>query len=182
MGLRGSGGLLVLDAATGVRRRIIASDGTALNDFGKWSLSPDGGTLAALGLQHDYHDIAMQLFDATTREARMRIPVETEHPPLAMAWSSDGQRLALVSSSWLSIVVTIWDASTGRLLLTLKRKGLLRGKERAIRFSPDNHRLLHIADNQIELGALENPSLHPIHIWDATPLQDDRRPPSANHQ
>ncbi len=170
---RGSGGVLVLDASTGVRRRIIAPERTVLNQFGKWSLSPDGRTLAVLGLAGHYNDIAVTLYDAKTGELGLRIPVDSEYPPLAMTWTSDSRRLALVSAQWVSTDVTLWDTETGRLVLTLSRKGLMGQNQRSLRFSPDNHRLLHIADdNRIERGeAWDNPSTHPIHIWDGTPLK-----------
>ncbi len=90
-----------------------------------------------------------------------------------MTWTSDSRRLALVSAQWVSTDVTLWDTETGRLVLTLSRKGLMGQNQRSLRFSPDNHRLLHIADdNRIEGGeAWDNPSTHPIHIWDGTPLK-----------
>ena len=50
----------MLDAATGVRRRIIAPEGTVLNQIGKWSLSPDGTTLAVLGVKDRYNEIAVE--------------------------------------------------------------------------------------------------------------------------
>jgi len=173
VGQRAGGGLLVLDAATGVRRRIIAPEGTILNRVGKWSLSPDGTTLAVLGVKGRYNEIAVEFYDATTGEPGLRIPVHTEYPPTAIRWSPDGSRLALVSSQWTSTDVSMWDTSTGRLLVTLKRKGLAGGNDRSLRFSPDNNRLLHIAnDNRVDSGGWDNPVTHPIHIWDGTPLAE----------
>jgi len=171
VGQRAGGGLLLLDATTGVRRRIIAPEGTTLNRFGKWSLSPDGTTLAVLGVNGRYNETAVEFYDASTGEPGLRIPVHTEYPPTAMRWSPDGSRLALVSSLWTSTGVSIWDSRTGRLLVTLNRKGLAGRNARSLRFSPDNNRLLHIAnDNRVDRGGFENPSTHPIHTWDATPL------------
>lgn len=78
-----------------------------------------------------------------------------------------------MSSQPMSTDISIWDTVTGRLVLTLNRKGLAGRNARSLRFSPDNHRLLHIAaDNRIERGDCDNPSMHPIHIQDATPLAE----------
>lgn len=179
VGLQASRGLLVLDAATGASRRIIAPKGTALQESGKWSLSPDRKTLALVGSQDHSQDITVTLFAAKTGALLRRIPVDTRFSPLGICWSPDSRRIALVSEHYmrnavfnnrLAGKVTIWDVDTGRLLLALNREGLATGHSRAIRFSPDNHRLLHIAaDNRFERGKTYS-YLHPIHIWDATPL------------
>jgi serine/threonine protein kinase/WD40 repeat protein len=173
---RSRGGVLVLDADTGQQRRIIAPEGTTLNRMGNWSLSPDGKTLAVLGLERLSNEIAVALYDAVTGKPGLRIPVDTKYPPPAMKWSPDGRRIALVSSQWLGdqlgAEVTLWDTETGRLVLTLSRLGLISNNYHSICFSPEGHRLLHIsADNRAGEGEVyDHPSLHPIRIWDATPL------------
>jgi WD40 repeat protein len=176
IGQGATGGLLVLDARTGAKRRIIAPEGTALIKSGHWSLSPDGSTLAALGLQDQEREIAVAFFDAVTGKPGLTIPLVTEQEPWVMTWSPDGRRLALGSGRRPQHYpeVTIWDTDTGRLLLTLTydHYAQIGRNDSALRFSSDGYRLMHItSDNRLFIGNSDQPlTLHPIQIWDATPL------------
>lgn len=169
VGQGATGGLLVLDARTGAKRRIIAPEETA--GLGRWSLSPDGSTLAVLlgsPGRPELTQTAVAFYDAVTGRPGLKIPLATEGIPKVITWSPDGRRLALGSGYRpRKPQVTIWDTETGRLLLTLNREEQI-GR---IRFSPDGSRLLHIAsDNRV---SFENPTVHPIHIWDATPIPEN---------
>lgn len=168
-----AGGVTFYSAATGVPRRILTPEGTTLNNFGAWSLSPDGSQLAVFGLQNQENEVAADLYDAATGRRRLRIPTHTIYPPVAVAWNGDGSRVVLLSSGGEAGAVSelaIWDTQTGRLLLTLRHEGLQDNQwDRGhMRFTPDGSRLLHVAGNGIPSTELP----HPIQIWDATPVSE----------
>ena len=121
-------------------------------------LTRDGRTLAVIKLYGG--SLQRNCVDSMLRpHSTAHLPIHTEYPPVAIRWSPDSSRLALLSSQGTSSDVSIWDTENGRLVLTLNRVGLAGGNALTGRFTPDNHRLLHIAaDNRIEYGAGDNHS------------------------
>ena len=154
-----------------VPSRIIAPEGTELNrSAGSWSLSPGGQTLGVLGLLGRENEVAVAFYDSVTGKPGLQIPVDSEYPPIAMRWSRDGSRIALISANWVDSVVTLWDTETGRLVLTLNREGLVDSNPHSINFSPNNHLLIQVVDNRTKPGYGEDAAQHPIQIWNAAPL------------
>jgi len=170
------GGLLVLNAATGVQRRIIAP---AINTTLTCSLSPDGKTVAVCGYQRPSGNTIVAIHDLTTGELKSRIRGIFRSG--TVEWSSDGRRLAVTSKATEGPLlpvernadISIWDPSTGRPVLHHLKGRRSWSMPGTLRFSRDSHRLLQIAkDNRVERGLSGRLLEHPIQIWDATPLAE----------
>jgi WD40 repeat protein len=143
-------------------------------------LSPDGKRLAS----------KEKVWDVLTGQELYRLG-----PPFGgwgLAFSPDGKRLARIQSSQSSTVVQVFDAETGKVLLTLSGGG------KSLAFSPDGKRLASdekvwdaqtgqerlsfkaSADTVLQCVVAFSPDGHrlgritatgEVTIWDATPLQ-----------
>jgi WD40 repeat protein len=173
----GNGGLLVLNAATGAQQRIIAPK-TRMNTC---SLSPDGKTVAVLSAQRPGRDVVIALYDVTTGKAKSSL--RGHYRPRTVHWSSDGRRLAVLAvtsprfATDRNVVISVWDTATGRPVLHLNQSdpGSNNVTPHALRFSPNNHRLLRICgDNRVEQESSDATPVHPLEIWDATPLAENQ--------
>lgn len=167
------GGVTFYDASNGRPLRVIAPEGTALSRYGGWSLSRDGRQLAVIGLERFKNEIGVAIYDALSGKIRHQLPLHTKYPPIAMAWNEVGSRLVLLGSGGNGgaiAQVALWDTVTGRLVLTLKHEGLQQHQlwRDHIRFSDHGRRLVHVVANKTS----RNGVVHPIQIWDASPLQN----------
>jgi WD40 repeat protein len=96
--------------------------------------SPDGKRLA-LGLNHP---APVKVCDAETGREVLSLPEQGKEPlaqAQALAFSPDGTRLAAIVSEEKT-AVKVWDAATGKLLMTLPL-----ADARCITFAPDGSRL-----------------------------------------
>jgi WD40 repeat protein len=116
----------VLDCATGRVLYRLPDRPLAL------SFSPDGKTLAASTGNR------LRFWDAATGKERLTLPEGLGFTP-AIAVSPDGKVLA--AGDWMDQAVSVWDASTGRLLRRLPLKGEKR-YVRNVAFSGDGKTLV----------------------------------------
>ncbi len=89
----------------------------------------------------------LNLWDAETDQLLRSLPAD-RHPVTALAFSTDGGRLAAAS---LGRNVSLWDTTTGELLPTLPHTGNVLG----VAFSPDGRRLASAGEDKT------------VHVWDA---------------
>lgn len=90
------GAVTIVDIATGEVRRLTAHAG------GELAWSPDGGELAAYGVQVDGGDpdaSGVAIVDAATGEARIIARAGAEEERGELAWSADGRRVAYASAA-----------------------------------------------------------------------------------
>jgi WD40 repeat protein/serine/threonine protein kinase len=106
------------------------------------AFSPDGQRLATGGTWQQ----GLLLRNAESGRLLGTLP-EPPHPVTALAFSADGDRLASAS---LGRTVSLWDTTTGRLLLTIPHSGNVLG----IAFSSAGRRLASTGEDKT------------VHLWD----------------
>ena len=83
-------------------------------------------------------------------------------PRSSFIFSPDGKRIAAVTSTGHNGEVKVWDAATGRALLSLKAEGEGNPLGTRLWFGPDGHRLkLQYSQGQVSLDQLRT------WTWDA---------------
>ncbi len=90
--------------------------------------SPNGRMLARSSFNYEREDWAVILSDVTTGRQKSRFPLGNIHPS-AMAFSSNGERLAVTGSSLentsaLADVTIVWQISSGQVLRSLQGYGI----------------------------------------------------------
>jgi WD40 repeat protein len=176
----GAGELKVWDVETG--RELLVLKGH--NGLTGVAYSPDGKRLASVGQKPDGKPLAgagrksgpapavaeVKVWDAETGQEVLTV----EAPAMSydygtVAYSPDGKRLIHVCVSRYraesSSTMTVWDAQTGRELLTQKTDGQVT----TVAFSPDGKRLVTGAGRPMVSGSLINRA---IRVWDAETGQE----------
>jgi WD40 repeat protein len=116
----------------------------------------------------------VKVLDAASGEERHSL---TSHgsPMAGATFSPDGRRLATFQGSRTpGYGVKLWDLAAGKELLTISTKALEPSSQRGptstptagLSFSPDGNRLFYI------VGSFGREAR--VHIWDATPLPDEK--------
>jgi WD40 repeat protein len=85
--------------------------------------SPDSRTLAAVALQEERFMTAIRLFDSTTAQRKLSIPLAGERfPGLSLAFSPDGRLLAGQFRNYMTgqSRLKLWDAATGGELAVIE--------------------------------------------------------------
>jgi WD40 repeat protein len=164
--LQASKDLTVWDAATGAQR-ITLKDAFA----DQIAFNPDGSRLVIAP------DWASRISWATVWDletGKVLHRLQGRSGTIGMvSFSPDGKRIASAThrSGGQGGEIGLWDAATGRELLSLKANlsgsgpGGRRGRYR-LSFSPDGHRLI------LSTGAGLGPFSQPDQVWDATPLPE----------
>jgi serine/threonine protein kinase/WD40 repeat protein len=165
--LAGHGEVTILDAATGKQRSILQVAATrSLVLLQSILFSPDGTrvVLQTGGGPPGAAPSGMSVWDTATGKLLFRLEGTGPFPTL-VAFSPDGKRIA--TSDLFPPATKLWDAATGRELLSLKHAMLRPPLAARLSFSPDGHRLtLQTPDGQ-------GPS------WDATPRTEAAKEPGA---
>jgi serine/threonine protein kinase/WD40 repeat protein len=148
-------GVTIWDAATGQKRAELHEGLERILAPRNMVFSPDGLRLAVVGSSSPYlESLITTVHDITSGKLVCRLEGNTS-PVASVAFSPDGKRIATESGGkdekW---EVKLWDAATGRELLSLPAGGGLAGR---LSFSPDGHHLL--------LQSADGESL----TWDAAP-------------
>jgi WD40 repeat protein len=143
----GDGRVRFVDAATGKELRRLTTP--AAN---RWQVafSPDGKTVALLD-----SDQSLRLWDVAADKERHRLlgppaPVKGGPPgfaPSALAFSADGQLLALGGMQGKDVVIRVWEVFTGRERPALTGPQVLPGNLSYLGFSPDG-KMLWVGDSQ----------------------------------
>jgi WD40 repeat protein len=145
----------VYDAATGEKRAEMQEGMGRLFTPRSMVFSPDGSRLAILGTASPYvESLTTTVHDLATGKLICRLEGNTS-PVTHLAFSPDGKRIATATALPPNKAgeVKLWDASTGRELLSLPALG---GVGLRLWFSPDGQRLT------LQHQYLET-------TWDATP-------------
>jgi WD40 repeat protein len=151
------GTVKVWDAVTG--QEAVALYGNSLFDQGL-AYSPDGRHIASAG-----RGKILQVWDAATGQKLLSIPEQSDvvrggfanyttpngarKMSNGVAYSPDGRRIA---SAYHEQAVTVWDAATGRELLTLRGHT---GSVTCVAYSPDGHRITSASEDGT------------VKVWDA---------------
>jgi WD40 repeat protein/tRNA A-37 threonylcarbamoyl transferase component Bud32 len=163
----------VFDAATGTPRCSMPPE----PQLGRIAFSPDGMRMVMVRRSGVGRNTGLAGPDAVTVwDTATGHPVYhlKGHPsPIRdVAFSPDGRRIATAGTPIASPEgeVRVWDAATGRGLLTLPSTIGFFGGDVRLAFSPDGHRLA------LQL-TLPTPIRHPLEqVWDATPRSQEDRP------
>jgi WD40 repeat protein len=124
--------VMILDAGSGKKILTLRTD---LPDFRACvAFSPDGQRLASIS------DRAVLVWDA--HNGKLLFTVPTPQPLFTVVFSPDGRYLA---SAGLGPVVRIWDAASGREVMTLAGHD---ANVRGLAFSPDSRRLATASDDR----------------------------------
>jgi WD40 repeat protein len=145
---RGPGEVNVRDVQTG--RELLSIKGQIGQDFACVALSPDGKRLAAGNVSLDSTGQAdfqgeVKIWDSASGQELLTIKAHSDGVN-NLAFSPDGQRLAssaaglwdVTKQAYLPGEVKLWDAETGREVLSLKGHT---SRILALAFSPDGQRL-----------------------------------------
>jgi serine/threonine protein kinase/WD40 repeat protein len=152
--------LKIWDAATGAQRAAWTNPARPPGSpFGKFVFSPDGARLAIVGGVWLFRgSMAPLVCDTLTGKVIYRL--EGHAAPVAqLAFSPDGKRIATITG-WSRLEkdeMKVWDAVTGRELLSLQFDSGGAPFGTRLFFSPDGHRLT--------LAPLSGAAI----TWDATP-------------
>jgi hypothetical protein len=159
--LAGQGVVTIFDAATGKQSSVLKIAGAASSLNPQAILfSPDGARvlLQTNGGPPGAAPPGPTVWDTATGKLLFRLEGHASPVLLRMAFSPDGKRIATAELRGSSAsAIKLWDAATGRELLSLKNDQMRPPQVPHLSFSPDGHRLmLQTRDSQ---GA----------SWDATP-------------
>ena len=135
----------VWDAATGKTLYTYSGHSTWLISVASVAWSPDGMHITSSSSSFGFG--GMQIWDADT--GRSLAGYEFSEGVNAVAWSPDGRRIASGSDDY---TVQVWDAATGKPLLTYRDH---RGRVNAVAWSPDS--------SLIASGS----NLKDVQVWDA---------------
>jgi WD40 repeat protein/serine/threonine protein kinase len=174
----GAGEVKVWDVQTGRELLVLKHTGSVSVAY-----SPDGKRLASAGQKPDGTPLAgagqksgpaavvgeVKVWDAETGQEVFAVDAPAAlQRPRTVAYSPDGKRLTQVSRSVSdneSSTMTVWNAQTGRELLTKKTHGQVA----TVAFSPDGKRLATGAVAWSGTGALIDRA---IRVWDAETGQE----------
>jgi serine/threonine protein kinase/WD40 repeat protein len=169
LSLPGPGAVTIYDAATGKERTVLKNALSFFPDRPTIVFSPDGDRVIVSRpdgpLQRG--GIGPTVWETATGKFLFRLEGHPNAQNLQLVFSPDGKRIATCDlpyffASGKPSSIKLWDAATGRELLTLKPEnggGTLAFSPGPLSFSPDGHRLLLQRPNG------EGPS------WDATPRE-----------
>ena len=172
--LAGTGGpaggvtIRVWDAADGRVLQTFTPDGGGASPV--WS--PDG-TRIAVGVRGANETGMLKVFDATTGGQVLSDVITGSRSVGAPAFSPDGTRIAAHVSGTAATEMRLWDAATGREVLTLKRSTPGRVH---LAFRPDGHRLVEVGAVSPSAGAAPTPGGITFHTRDASPRPQGNRP------
>lgn len=126
-------------------QRLFAGHGAAITSS---SLSPDGTKLATAA-----EDNAIFIWDVATQERLLEINIR-DFSVAGLRWNHQGTLLASTSLN-TPTKISIWDTSTGQLLLTLPASSAQIGISNLL-WSPDDRQIMTYTDNI---------HYHSIHVW-----------------
>jgi WD40 repeat protein len=167
VGLHRQGTVTIFDAVTGKERSVLklGAAGSSQNVEGIL-FSPDGGRVVVQssgGGPPGTERSGPMVWDAATGKLLFRLEGHASAVSPLVAFSPDGKRIATAEIAGTAVAIPtrttkLWDAGTGRELLSLKHDQQLRSR---LLFSADGHRLL------LQTPDGQGPS------WDATPRPDE---------
>jgi serine/threonine protein kinase/WD40 repeat protein len=163
LSLSGEGTVTIFDAATGKERTVVKIAYPDVSEPPTVVFSPNGARVLVLrtgGSPAQAENADMTVWDTATGKFLFRLEGHPNAVSPQAVFSPDGKRIATaavdVGAATRSASIKLWDAATGRELLSLKHDQ----PGGRLSFSPDGHRLLqHTPDGQ-------GPS------WDATPRRE----------
>jgi WD40 repeat protein/serine/threonine protein kinase len=162
----------ILDVTTNPEARSFSGHTGSVHSV---TFSPDGKHLAGISLDPTTNERAVKVWEARTGQELLSLKGHAGRV-LRVVFSPDGKRLASASGTWddtkndwVAGEVKVWDAQTGRELLTLK------GHTAAVvsmAFSPDGTRLASSSSWPTGTGIRNQPQPGGVKVWNAQTGQE----------